>query len=233
MTRVEHLSDDVVLYLGDCREILSGLGRVDAVVTDPPYGMAWNTDSTRFSSGSINRGKGRADWGAVHLDDKPFDPSPWVAFPECILWGANHYAAALPRGTTLVWIKKAPHLFGTFLSDAEIGWMKGGHGVYIHYEQFPAPSRMAENNGKTAHPTQKPTGLMEWCLGRVDGQTILDPFMGSGTTGVAAVRLAKGFAGIEIDPVHFETACRRISDELSRPRLFQERPAPQKQEAFL
>jgi DNA modification methylase len=218
--RVETIGD-ATLYLGDCIEILPTLGPVDAVVTDPQYGMDWDTDSTRFTGGSISRGEGRKDWGAIKGDDRPFDPIPWLKYPECILWGSNHYGKYLPVGTTLIWMKKAPHLFGTFLSDAEIGWMKGGYGVYIHFEQFPPPSRMAEWDGKSpAHPTQKPIGLMAWCLQKVKSQTILDPFMGSGTTGVACARLGRKFIGIEIEPKYFDIACARIAREYDQLKLF-------------
>lgn len=217
--RVEQLAENVTLYCGDCLELTGNL-KADAVLSDPPYGMNWNTDSSRFSGGGKAYGRGRSDWGPIRSDDEPFDPVPWLDFPEVILWGANHYTQWLPLGTTLVWLKKAPHLYGTFLSDAEIGWMKGGHGVYVHFEQFPPPSRMAENSGTVAHPTQKPIGLMAWCLRRIKGQAILDPFMGSGTTGIAAVRAGREFIGIEIDQTHFDTACRRIAKELETPPLF-------------
>lgn len=222
MSRIERLSDSVTLYLGDCREILPTLGTVDAVVSDPPYGMAWDVNSKRFSGGNRakQRGPGRNDYPEIVGDAVPFDPALWIAFPEVILWGANHYAQRLPVGSTLVWIKKAAHLFGTWLSDAEIGWQKGGHGVYVKEVSFPPPSRIAENDGASAaHPTQKPTDLMVWCVERVKGRRILDPYMGSGTTGVACVRLGRRFIGIEIEPLYFDIACRRISDELKRPRL--------------
>ena len=216
---------DATLLLGDCREILPTIGAVDAVVTDPPYGMGWNTDSTRFTGGGISRGEGRADWGAIAADNVPFDPTPWLAFPQCIMWGANHYAARLPVGSTLVWLKKPPELFGTFLSDCEIGWKRGGHGVYAHYKQFPPPSRMVENDGTVAHPTQKPIALMEWCLGFVpNAQTILDPFMGSGTTGVACARLGRRFIGIEIEERYFSIACRRIEAAQRQKDLFVHAP---------
>jgi site-specific DNA-methyltransferase (adenine-specific) len=228
MSRIETIGN-ATLYLGDCREILPTLSKACAVVSDPPYGMKWNTDSTRFTGGQriVGGDDGRSDWGAVQNDDAPFDPQPWASFPECILWGSNHYAQSLERGTTLIWIKKAPHLFGTFLSDAEMAWMRGGHGIYIHYEQFPPPSRMAENGGTTAHPTQKPIGLMSWCILKTKAPTILDPFMGSGTTGVAAVRLGRAFVGIEIDPKHFDTACRRIDAAARQPDMFVQTEAPE------
>ena len=214
---------DATLYCGDCVEVLPTLPRVDAVITDPPYGMNWNTDSTRFGGGGVVRGKGRQDWGDITGDAQPFDPAPWLQFDRVVLFGANHYAARLPVGTTLVWLKKADHLFGTFLSDAEIAWMKGGYGVYCYRKQFPPPSRMAEAGGDVAHPTQKPVGLMAWCMDRADverGAVVLDPFMGSGSTGVAAVETGRRFIGIEREPKYFDIACRRIEQAVAQGRLF-------------
>ena len=191
------------------------LPRVDAVVTDPPYGIANNTNSKRFTNGNrdFQRGEGRNDWPEVLGDNRPFDPSPWIASPKVVLWGANHFSSLLPPGTTLVWIKKSDLLFGTFLSDAEIGWMKGGYGVFCFRKQFPPPSRMKEAGGSCAHPNQKPIDLMKWCIGRLNlppGATILDPYMGSGTTGVAAVQLGFRFIGVEENPAYYDTAKRRI-----------------------
>lgn len=224
--RVEIIGD-ATLYLGDCREIVPTLGKVDAVVTDPPYGMNWDTDSTRFTGGLHKRGNGRADWGAICQDAEPFDPAPWLAFDHVVMWGANHFAQLLPVGKTLVWIKKHPELFGTFLSDCEIGWASGGHGVFAHFKQFPPPSRMAEHDGTVAHPTQKPIGLMSWAIEQFTAGAVIDPYMGSGTTGVAATNLGRRFIGIEIEPKYFDIACRRIGAAWKQPRLFEEpRPKP-------
>lgn len=222
--RVETIGN-ATLYLGDCLDILPGLPKVDAVITDPPYGMDWDTDSTRFTGGQHKRGEGREDWGAIAEDSEPFDPSPWLQFPIVVMFGANHYGARLPVGTTLVWIKKADHLFGTFLSDAEVAWMKGGHGTYCYRKQFPPPSRMAENGGgEVAHPTQKPIGLMTWCMERAKvpaGAVVLDPYMGSGTTGVACHQTGRQFIGIEREPKYFDIACRRIEDAQRQGRLIE------------
>jgi site-specific DNA-methyltransferase (adenine-specific) len=230
--RKEVLADGVELWLGDCRAVLPMLGEVDAVVTDPPYGMKWNTDSTRFTGGTREKqlGPGRDDWGDVRGDHGPFDPTPWLAFDEAILFGANHYAAALPVGTTLVWLKKHLHLLGTYLSDAEIAWQRGGYGVYVANIPFANTAKVAEGS---FHPTQKPIDLMIWCLQRIKSQTILDPFMGSGTTGVAAVKLGRRFTGIEIEEKYFSIACRRISDALKQPDMFIEKPKPAVQEAMI
>jgi site-specific DNA-methyltransferase (adenine-specific) len=220
---------DVKLYRGDCLDVLRKLesGSVDAVVTDPPYGMSNNTDSKRFTGGNraLRRGEGRDDWPEVRGDDRPFDPSSWIAFPKVVLWGANHYAARLPVGTTLVWLKKADHLFGTFLSDAEIGWMKGGHGVYCFRKQFPPPSRMDEAGGRCAHPNQKPVSLLRWCFERLKlqpGATVLDPYMGSGSTGVAAVEAGLKFIGVELDQGYFDIAQKRIAEAKQATPLFDE-----------
>lgn len=229
LSRIETIAEGVTLYLGDCREILPTLGKVDAVVTDPPYGMNWNTDSSRFSGGhreNVNRRlQGRSDWGDVTADDKAFDPTPFLAFPKAILWGANHYASRLPVGTTLVWIKKFDTAFETFLSDAEVAWMKGGHGVYCRRD---LTMNHATGTTQRLHPTQKPVGIMSWCLEKTDG-VILDPFMGSGTTGVAAVQMGRRFIGIEIEPKYFDIACKRIAAATKQTDLFIDKPKPAEQ----
>jgi DNA modification methylase len=219
MSRVEHIGN-AVLHLGDCREILPTLGKVDAVVTDPPYGMKWNTDSSRFSGGqpssAFKRGRGRSDWGAIAEDDQAFDPAPWLAFPKVVLWGSNHYAERLPVGTTLVWIKRSDAGFGSFLSDAEVAWMKGGHGVYCRRD-----TSLASHTRERHHPTEKPIGIMRWCIEKTGvSQMILDPFMGSGTTGVAAVQMHRQFLGIEREPKYFDIACKRIEDAQRQGSLF-------------
>lgn len=208
------------LYLGDCIELLPMLPKADAVISDPPYGMNWDTDTSRFGGGApesrARRGKGRSDIAPVVNDDRPFDPAPWLSFSKVILWGANHFAAKLPVGTTLVWIKRLDAAFGSFLSDAEIAWQKGGHGVYCRRDvSMTAEAKMR------VHPTQKPVGLMAWCIQRVgDAETILDPYMGSGTTGVACADLGKRFIGVECDPKYFELAHQRISATYAQGRLF-------------
>jgi len=152
-------------------------------------------------------------------DDRPFDPAPFLSFDHVTLFGSNHFGARLPVGTTLVWLKRLDGGFGSFLSDAEVAWEKGGHGVYC----FRDTSLTAETRYR-AHPTQKPLPLMRWCIERhgPNAQTILDPFMGSGTTGVAALQLGRRFIGIELDPGYFDIACKRVREAWKQPRLFDE-----------
>ena len=145
-------------------------------------------------------------------------------FNEVILWGSNHFGAKLPQGTTLVWLKKYDHLFGTFLSDAELAWRKGGCGVYCFRRDWSGFSRLA-SVGKSSHPNEKPVELMAWCVEMTTAGTILDPFMGSGTTGVACVRTGRKFLGVEKEEKYFRIACKRIQDELERYPLLEQAPS--------
>lgn len=248
MTRIERLAEGVTLYLGDCREIAPTLPRPAAVISDPPYGMDWDTNTARFSGGAsaVKRGKNwggqrsmpRHGGGRIVGDREPFDPSLWLGLTDrAALWGCNHYASRLPVGTTLIWLKRNDDALGSFLSDAELAWVSGGYGVYAFRHARGSIGRAIEGLGEAAHPTQKPVPLMEWCIERAKvpaGGLILDPYMGSGSTGVAAVRLGHPFTGIEIEPRYFDTACRRIAAEIARPRLPLPEPVTQPtQEAML
>lgn len=198
----------IVIYHGDALEVAASLGRVDAVISDPPYGVAWDTDYRRFTSGF---GTPRTAHKAIANDANPFDPAPWLQYPKVILWGGNCYSDRLPMGSWLIWDKRFAN--GTaFLADAEVAWQKGGHGVYI-YQQTQQGCIRAES---IMHPTQKPEGLMRWCVERVTkpGDTILDPFMGSGTTLRAAKDLGRKAIGIEIEERYCEIAAKRMSQEV-------------------
>lgn len=212
------LAEGVTLIRGDCRDLLPI--KADAVISDPPYGMNLDTDNSRFSGGntaSIARrgnGIGTGEGKGIIGDNEPFDPSPWLNYPAVALFGANHYAARLPVGTTLVWLKRHDAGFGSFLSDAEIAWVKGGCGVYA--------KRDLSMNGEAltrCHPCQKPVALMAWVMERAKvpvGATVLDPYMGSGSTAIACIRTGRKFIGVERDPKHFENARQRISAELAQ-----------------
>ncbi len=211
----------VVLIRGDCLDILRELpeGCVDACVTDPPYGIGHDTDYTRFSGGlhdSRNHGV------RLKNDDKPFDPSPLLAFPKCVVFGFNCFSNRMPAGSLLIWNKRRESQLGTFMSDCEVAWMKGGHGVYMMPHVWNGHDRESER-GSAFHPTQKPVAVMSWCMDRakiLPGDTILDPFMGSGTTGVACVQTGRKFIGIEIDEGYFKIAQKRINDALGVGGLF-------------
>ena len=210
-------SGGITIYHGDCREILPSLAPVDLVLTDPPYGIALDTDNSRFSVGTKGNmakggnGIGSANGAPVIGDDTPFDPSFLLGYGSYqIVWGWHNFPDKLPRGTCLVWIKRNDAAFGSFLSDAETAWMSKGHGVYCR--------RDLSNNAianERAHPTQKPIPLMTWCLGFFpSAATVLDPFMGSGTTLVAAKNLGRNAIGIEIEERYCEIAAERLSQEV-------------------
>ena len=202
----------VTLFCGDCREIVPELGKFDLLLTDPPYGMKWDGNVSCGKSGHGSTGNKSSLAGETIIgDDEPFDPSPWLSFPRVIMFGCNHYAQRLPVGTMLVWIKRLDPAFGTFLSDAEVAWMKGGHGVYCYRDT----SMMSITRNKQ-HPTQKPVGLMAWCIEKAgdDAQTILDPFAGSGTTGRAAKDLGRKAVLIEIEERYCEIAANRMRQEV-------------------
>jgi site-specific DNA-methyltransferase (adenine-specific)/modification methylase len=216
---------DCTLYLGDCRELLPLLPKVDAVVTDPPYGIGY----ARGAGGKGHRAKTANhtpdhDGRVIAGDDQPFDPAPWLAFPNVIMWGANHYAARLPHGQWLAWNKLGSSEPWDDFSDVEFAWRnkRAADRIFslLWKGAFKAPSQADQIR---VHPTQKPVALMTWCLGFIpDARTILDPFMGSGTTGVACARAGRRFIGVEIDPVYFDIACKRIRDAYAQPDMFVE-----------
>lgn len=205
--------DGITIYCGDCRDVLPTLPKCDLLLTDPPYGIKLNTDNSRFSGGTKgNRAKqgdgiGTANGKPVANDDKPFDPLFLLSHTsDQVIWGWNNFPDKLPRGACLVWLKRFDEAFGSFLSDAETAWMSNGHGVYCR--------RDLSNNAITNerfHPTQKPLSLMKWCLSFFpNASTILDPFMGSGTTLVAAKLLGRRAIGIEIEERYCEIAVNRL-----------------------
>lgn len=204
----------ITIYHGNALDVLPIYPPADLVLTDPPYGMKNNVDSRRFSGGKPENDKRRGNKGGrfremIVGDDKPFDPTPFLGYKNVILWGMNHYASKLPVGTTLVWIKRSDEAFGTFLSDAELAWMKGGCGVYC-FRDF---SMKAEERYRV-HPNQKPLPLFKWCIEKTDAETILDPFMGSGTTLRAAKDLGRKAIGIEIEEKYCEIAVKRLAQEV-------------------
>lgn len=200
---------DCVLYLGDCLEVMPALGKVDAVVTDPPYGIGI-THSARLA---VSRGLGGKDW-----DNAPADVSQIVALGvSAIIWGGNYFDLP-PTRAPLVWDKDNA---GRDFADVELAWSN----LDMVARRF--VMRPMNMDGGKQHPTQKPVALMEWCLGFLpDAKTILDPFMGSGTTIVACAKLGRAGIGIELDPDYFDIACRRVEAAYRQPDLFIPAPAP-------
>jgi site-specific DNA-methyltransferase (adenine-specific) len=214
---------DAILYLGDCREILPMLDRVDAVVTDPPYGIL-NLEgvgsTTAIRKSPRQQGSGTLKNRILNTSQVEWDvaPTPEVfdlirkAASDQIIWGGNYFPLPPARGV-LVWDKEQPW---TNFSQAEIAWTSLNRPAALFKE-----SATRGTPGKQ-HPTQKPLSLMLWCLSLIpDAETLLDPYMGSGTTGVAAMQMSRKFVGIERDERYFDIACRRIEDAQRQTTLFE------------
>lgn len=256
MSRVERLSEDVTLYLGDSVEILPRLS-VDHVIGDPPY-----EDELHSAFGKkIDRNDGAHLPRSVNmlkaLEFEGVNAARSVIAAACVAassgwvilfslaegvraWRDDLQAAKAKWDTTCFWVKpdssprfngqgpaRAAECFVTcWAGTGYRKWNGGGkRGLYTH----------CVNTGRQGeHPTEKPVPLMVEIVADFTqpGETVCDPFMGSGTTGVACVRLGRGFVGIERDPKWFDLSCRRISDELRRPRLQLEPAAKQIQEAM-
>ena len=213
MSRVEVIGD-ATLYLGDCLDILPTLGKVDAVITDPPYGlgdkMQGGTKRFRTGEGGLNT---LGAWDAKPVDGL-LDLLVGVA-DTVMVWGGNYYDMPASRGW-LVWVKanSVPSM-----ASLEMCWTNRDMNAK-HFEH-------ACGGWDREHPTEKPIALMRWCVEKAGkAWSILDPFMGSGTTGVAAVQMGRAFVGIEQDAKYFDIACRRIEQAYAQRPLFE--PEPQR-----
>ena len=195
----------IQIFLGDCSEILPQLEPVDLVLTDPPYGIAdiWSGGSVHHGWSKANRERGlRNQW-----DREP--PSAEVLSlvkskgSKVIIWGGNYFDLAPSRGW-LVWNKPER---GFSLAEAELAWTNVDAVIRVYDCNRSDPGR--------EHPTQKPLDLMKWCIAwsKVEG-TILDPFMGSGTTLRAAKDLGRKCIGIEIEERYCEIAAKRLAQEV-------------------
>lgn len=225
---------DATLYLGDCREILPGIGAVDAVVTDPPYSI--------MGGGASIAGKGV---------EAPFDTQFYQVWFEAILTSASKSAMTSSSAwwMTIDWrgaiaVERAVNRSGFRLAGVGV-WDRGGLGMgYVlrrTYENFvvivgddwkktltnePDVWRLDwfPSSREHGHQAEKPVELMARAIRLCGGETILDPFMGSGTTGVACARLGRRFIGIEVELRYFDIACRRIEAAQRQKDLFVHAP---------
>jgi DNA modification methylase len=216
---------DCWLLQGDCREILPLLPKVDAVVTDPPYGIGEAAGANK-SRGKLAAAK---DYGVSDWDDKPAQDEVEKAIAGAkwaVVFGGNYYNLP-PSSCWLVWDKVNGE---TDFADCELAWTnlpKAVRRIAWQWNGFLRKGEMSRAAGGWAvrhHPTEKPVGVMKWAIGHIPdpNRVIMDPFMGSGTTGVAAVNLGRRFIGIEREPKYFEIACKRIRDAYAQPDFFVE-----------
>jgi len=192
------------------------------VVTDPPYGLGdWNNRGTNASRPFDSDVTQQWDKGVTQQQIEALR----AAGRHQIIWGANYFSDLLPRSKQmLVWNKGIRNMH---FNDCEIAWCSGWREASRMFDLSP-------NGLAKQHPTQKPLALIKWCIEKLppDHQTILDPFMGSGTTGVACAKMGRKFIGIELEPKYFDIACERIEKAYAQPDMFVEPPAKPIQDKF-
>ncbi len=216
---------DCRLILADCREVLPGLQKVDLILTDPPYGIGFAAQPT-----NSQRANGMK---AEHWDDEPppdwmFGLMQWLS-GSLVVWGGNYFGLPPTRGW-LVWLKRgnAPSM-----ADLEMAWTSMDMNARWFEKSVKSASLEKQLKG-AAHPTQKPVDLMAWSMSFAPGaRTVCDPYMGSGTTGVACAQLGKQFTGIERERKYFDIACERIENAYRQGRMFEHKPQPMVQEALI
>ena len=197
----------------------------DAIITDPPYGLG-----EKWQGGG---GSGRSSWTFDPAEAREWDGSvsqgveslPLLA-RDVIVWGGNYYALP-PARCWLLWDKKQNDSWTT--GQAEMAWTNLDRPVRV----FRFAQCEQANEGPKHHPTQKPIALMQWCLKWTDARVVLDPFMGSGTTGVACAQMGRKFIGIEREPKYFDIACRRIEEAYKQPALIPHEAPRMEQEPLL
>lgn len=211
---------NVRLYLGDCREVLPHVGKVDAVVTDPPFGVDYSSGhgSSVWGDGSIASDESVAvrDHALSMLDGVP-----------AFVFGS--WRATRPAGTRMLLVWDTLGALG--MGDLSLPFKPSHQEIYLlgpsvgfcghrgsDVIRHPPVQSMAVNG--RLHPMEKPVGLMAMLIERMTGRCVCDPFMGSGTTGAAAVQTGRSFIGIEIDPTYFEIAVRRIDKAIDAGALF-------------
>lgn len=226
---------DATLYLGDCEVITPEIGDVDALVTDPPYGilnLAGDVNAGVVRKSARQQGSGKLKNRILNTSAVEWDVAPRPEFMAVlrsmskhqIIWGGNYFELPPARGV-LVWDKEQP--WANF-SQVELAWTNLQRPAAIFRESA------TRGTPDKQHPTQKPLSLMTWCISLLDDvDSIFDPYMGSGTTGVAALQLGRKFIGIERDERYFEIACKRMERAVAQGQLFAPAPREQVQESLL
>lgn len=219
MTRVETIAEGVTLHLGDCLEILPTLGNVDAVITDPPFGVGNFVQTTgRLMGRGTGVGK-TVEWNESGPPPEFFETLQGMS-KHRIIWGANFFNCFEDRGGAIVWIKrqKMPNF-----SKADIASCT--HFQKTETVEIPWTNFTVTHKAETDHPCERPVELYTWCINYLPPcRSILDPYMGSGSVGVAAVKMKRDFIGIERHQPYFDAACRRIETASKQPDMFHEKP---------
>jgi DNA modification methylase len=233
---VVRIGNDATMILGDCREVVSSLDGIDAVISDPPYGIGAGAEAFRRGTRKFEPTYERGDW-----DNYRPDLSPFLRIGRYhLFWGGQYFTDQLPVANGWVtWIKRPINF--DFSGDSrsyattELAWRDWGKARHLTHV-WDGGKRAGDPSNRTfCHPSQKPLEVMEWCVEQLPAiaQTVLDPFMGSGTTGVACAKHGRKFIGIEINEGYFETACRRIQEAYRQSDLFVKSPEPKPEQLSL
>lgn len=216
----------ITIYHGDSRELLPLVKGIFLLLTDPPYGIRLDTkyrgQGRGFRGAKLKGGLAVSnDYAPIAGDDEPFDPTHLLGYPKVILFGANYYADKLPpRGGWLVWdkidgLKSSREIGFNDNADAELAWTNLSGPPRICRHRWNGVMKASEKDKKRVHPTQKPIAVMDWCIQRAkhDAGLICDPYMGSGSTLIAARRRYLPAVGIELSEDYCRIAAERLTAE--------------------
>lgn len=210
MLKLYYADDYVTLYHGDWRKL--GLPRADLLIADPPYGVNLKTEGRKAGRSNLATSH---DFPRIAGDKKPFDPTPFLWYPNAILWGANYYSDALPvRGSWLVWDKRDGGTSDDG-ADCELAWVNGVSGTVprLFHHKWRGMIKASEKDQRRIHPSQKPVALMAWCLSFFpEARLVFDPFCGSGP--VPRACKDRGIKCIAVELV--EEYCERTAERCSQ-----------------
>lgn len=200
----------VDLRLGDCLDDLPAAADVAAVIADPPYGVDFILGVSKNRYGGNTKHHARPIVG----DDQPFDPRPFLLYPVVVLCGANNFSDSLPASRGWIFWHKRPGMKPNDFGDGELIWTNQDHTLNYWQHTWNGVLRASQVGEEHYHPTEKPVALFTMLIEKytAPGDTIYDPYMGSGPCGVAAVQLGRSYIGCEIDPGYFAIAQRRIAE---------------------
>ena len=222
------MSDQAIqLMHGDCLALMPLISTesVDLLLTDPPYGIGLRANYAECKRTALALCH---NFPPIIGDDKPFDPAHLLRFRRAVLFGANHYADKLPASAAwIIWDKldglESKRKWGfNDNSDCEMAWTNIGNATRLIPHRWMGMIKASEQQSNRVHPTQKPIALMAEIIRHytADGETVFDPYMGSGTTAIACLITGRRFIGIERDDTYFNVACQRVKDEQRQGRLF-------------
>ena len=227
---------NATLYHGNCLELLASIGRVEAVIADPPYGI----NLGKISGTGRNRWNEGTNYGFdIVGDDRDFDPTPWLVFDKVVLFGGNHFGSRLPDASCwLVWDKRDGGTSDS-CADCEMAWTNLKGPTRLFSQKWRGMVRSGEENVSRGairlHPAQKPVAMLAWVIEQCKlppGAVIFDPYMGSASLGIAALRGGYRYIGCDIERRWFEVSCARLAQEVAQGQLFVPEPPAQEQVAL-